>query len=138
MRNINELEREDLLYLKNKWSAEIQDFEDQIDRTERKLTGKLHRSGDSLEELEVLEQRLANATGILESIQSNGSIAPALIANQQAEVNALQAEHDERLNSLSQISAKEVQLTLMEIDNMQRRITARAEKIQEIETQLAA
>ncbi|MGB0424616.1 MAG: hypothetical protein ACPGED_09840, partial [Flavobacteriales bacterium] len=119
MRNINDLEQEDLLYLKNKWSAEIQDFEDQIEKTERRLSGRLHRNDDSTEGLEALEQRLANATGILESIQVNPSIDPLLVQNQEQEVIALQEEYDDKLSSSTKITGREVQQAIMDMDNLQ-------------------
>ena len=138
MRNLIDINQEDLLYLKHKWSAEIQDLEDQIMKVDKRLTGRLIKNEDNTEELETLAQRLENATGILESIQANNTIEPELVANQQQEVDTLQAEYDDTLTSINNINAREVQMNLMDMEELQRSIDARAEKIASIDSLLAA
>lgn len=127
---LSNLSAEQLLYLKQKWSAEMRELElDQSCATER-LETRLERRASNTEELDALEDKLSSAQTLLDHLQ-NTSAPSAPITTQEVVVNDLQKSYDAQSRGSGVLTDEEAVLQQVTIDELALRKTYGADKIAE-------
>lgn len=127
---LSNLSAEQLLYLKQKWSAEMRELELDQSRATERLETRLERRASNTEELDALEDKLASAQTLLDHLQ-NTSAPSALITAQEVVVNDLQKSYDSQSRGSGVLTDEEAVLQQVTIDELALRKTYRADKIAE-------
>lgn len=136
MISLENLNTDQLTYLKQKWSAEIREIDLNMSRATDRLTARLERRATNSEELDLIEGKLNSAETLLAHLQSS-SAPQALIDDQQAVVTELQNTFDSESQGAGVLTDEEAMLQQVQIDELALRKTYREGKIAEVEALLA-
>lgn len=137
MKTLNEMNNEQLTYLKEKWSAERKELDLDIIRSRERLTAKLDRQKQDQNEIDALKSDLTKAENLLQHLVST-SAPEEMIVNQQELVNKLNTELDGASKGRNVITDTEAYLQQANIDELALQKQYRIDKIAEIEGLLAA
>jgi len=132
---LSSLSAEQLLYLKQKWSAELRELDLNQRRASDRLAARLERRNTNSEELDALSDKLTRAQNLLNHLQS--SSAPTdFVTDQETVVNDLQNQFDEQSQDSAVLTDEEAVLQQVGIDELLLRITYRSDKIDEVDALL--
>ena len=129
--SLTDLSNSDLLYLQQKWSAEITEIELNRTRASERLATRLERRSDRAEELDAIATSLQTAQTLLTHLETTS--APAdLVAAQQGVVDELQASYNATSMGTGTLTDAEAVLQQAAIDEMAYGKTYREGKIAEV------
>lgn len=132
MKQLSEMNTEQLTYLKQKWSAETIELDREIIRAQTRLSSKLERQELDQSEIDALTDDLANAQSLLDHLTST-SAPQEMIDNQQALVTKVQGELDTESKGTNVLTDTEAYLQQASIDERLLEKQYREEKITEID-----
>ncbi|MEQ9298090.1 MAG: hypothetical protein RIF33_05995 [Cyclobacteriaceae bacterium] len=132
MKQLSEMNTEQLTYLKQKWSAEAIELDREIIRAQGRLSSKLERQELDQGEIDALTDDLANAQSLLDHLTST-SAPQEMIDNQQALVTKVQGELDAESKGTNVLTDTEAYLQQASIDERLLEKQYREDKIAEID-----
>lgn len=132
MKQLSEMNTEQLTYLKQKWSAEAIELDREIIRAQTRLSSKMEWQELDQSEIDALTDDLANAQSLLDHLTS--TTAPQeMIDNQQALVTKVQGELDAESKGTNVLTDTEAYLQQASIDERLLEKQYREDKIGEID-----
>lgn len=131
MKQLNEMNNEQLTYLQQKWSVESMELDRGIIRAQERLNSRVQRQVLNQAELAELQTNLANAEQLLTHLQST-SAPQEMIDNQQELVDKLQMEVDTESRGANVLTDEEAFLQQVTIDELRLQKQYRTDKIAEI------
>ncbi|MEQ8711428.1 MAG: hypothetical protein RIC80_00325 [Cyclobacteriaceae bacterium] len=132
MKQLSEMNTEQLTYLKQKWSAEVIELDREIIRAQTRLSSKLDRQELDQSEIDALTDDLAKAQSLLDHLTST-SAPQEMIDNQQALVTKVQGELDAESKGTNVLTDTEAYLQQASIDERLLEKQYREDKIAEID-----
>ncbi len=132
MKQLSEMNTEQLTYLKQKWSAEVIELDREIIRAQTRLASKLDRQELDQSEIDALTDDLAKAQSLLDHLTST-SAPQQMIDNQQALVTKVQGELDAESKGTNVLTDTEAYLQQASIDERLLEKQYREDKIAEID-----
>lgn len=137
MRNFQDLNQEDLTYLKTQYTADIGELERNIAEKNAKLDKKIERNSNNSSYFQTIQNQIDGEQALLDAMVSN-NMPEEHIENQKEKVDNLNASLEQEYNSSSNLKPIAVREEIKDIGIMERTIVLLQEYIDEIDTVLAA
>jgi len=131
MADLSQMTQEQLKYLRQKWSSEITELVRETNRAQKRLNKRVEKQELDETELFLLSTDLESARTILNHLQNSGA-AENIIAVQQEAVDKLNQKYLDESSGVSNMSAEEVQLQQLLIEEMQQKRVLRENRISEL------